>query len=88
MSSSNRRPLPKSIATVCLSGTLPDKLEAAAAAGFDSIELFENDLLTFDGTPRDVRRMAADQGLAISLFQPWDGPYSRMQQLPGGCRRR
>ena len=23
-------PLPKSIATVCLSGTLPDKLEAAA----------------------------------------------------------
>ncbi|GAB0116115.1 bifunctional sugar phosphate isomerase/epimerase/4-hydroxyphenylpyruvate dioxygenase family protein [Acidisoma sp. 7E03] len=61
----------KSIATVCLSGTLPDKLEAAAAAGFDAIELFENDLLTFDGTPRDVRRMASDQGLAIVLFQPF-----------------
>ena len=26
--------LPKSIATVCLSGALPDKLEAASAAGF------------------------------------------------------
>jgi 4-hydroxyphenylpyruvate dioxygenase len=71
MSPSSRKPLVKSIATVCLSGTLPDKLEAAAAAGFDAIELFENDLLTFDGTPRDVRRMASDQGLAISLFQPF-----------------
>jgi 4-hydroxyphenylpyruvate dioxygenase len=71
MNPSNRRALAKSIATVCLSGTLPDKLEAAAAAGFDAIELFENDLLTFDGTPRDVRRMAADLGLAISLFQPF-----------------
>jgi 4-hydroxyphenylpyruvate dioxygenase len=71
MNPPNRRALAKSIATVCLSGTLPDKLEAAAAAGFDAIELFENDLLTFDGTPRDVRRMAADLGLAISLFQPF-----------------
>jgi 4-hydroxyphenylpyruvate dioxygenase len=84
MSSSNRRPLPKSIATVCLSGTLPDKLEAAAAAGFDSIELFENDLLTFDGTPRDVRRMAADQGLAISLFQP----FRDFEAMPEPVRRR
>ncbi len=35
----------RSIATVCLSGCLEDKLEAAAAAGFDAIELFENDLI-------------------------------------------
>ncbi len=63
--------LPKSIATVSLSGTLPDKLEAAAAAGFDSVEIFEADLLAFDGTPRDVRRMASDLGLGISIFQPF-----------------
>ncbi|WP_272910922.1 bifunctional sugar phosphate isomerase/epimerase/4-hydroxyphenylpyruvate dioxygenase family protein [Falsiroseomonas oryziterrae] len=63
--------LPTSIATVCLSGTLPDKLEAAAAAGFDGVEIFENDLLTFDGTPSDVRRMCEELGLAITLFQPF-----------------
>ena len=35
----------RSIATVCLSGTLEDKLAAAAAAGFDEVELFEPDLI-------------------------------------------
>lgn len=63
--------LPKSVATVCLSGSLPDKLEAAAAAGFGGIEIFENDLLTFDGTPAEVRRMCEDLGLAVTLFQPF-----------------
>jgi len=64
-------PLPKSIATVSLSGPLPEKLEAAAAAGFDCVEVFENDLLTFDGSPQDVRRIAEGLGLAIALFQPF-----------------
>jgi len=63
--------LPTSIATVCLSGTLPDKLEAAAAAGFDGVEIFENDLLTFDGTPAEVRRLCEELGLAVTLFQPF-----------------
>ncbi len=63
--------LKKSIATVSLSGTLPDKLEAAAAVGFDGVEIFENDLLTYDGTPQDVRRIAEDLGLALLLFQPF-----------------
>ncbi len=61
----------RSIATVCLSGALPDKLEAAAAAGFDGVEIFENDLLTFDGTPAEARRICEDLGLAITLFQPF-----------------
>lgn len=64
-------PLAKSIATVSLSGTLPEKLEAAAAIGFDGVELFENDLLTYDGSPDDVRRIADGLGLAITLFQPF-----------------
>jgi 4-hydroxyphenylpyruvate dioxygenase len=63
--------LPKSIATVSLSGTLPDKLEAAAAVGFDGVEIFENDLLTFDGIPEDVRQIAYDLGLQLVLFQPF-----------------
>ena len=33
------------IATVCLSGTLEDKLAAAAGAGFHGVEIFENDLI-------------------------------------------
>lgn len=43
----------RSIATVCVSGTLPDKLKAIACAGFDGLEIFENDLLYFTGRPRD-----------------------------------
>lgn len=65
------RRLPRSIATVCLSGDLPDKLEAVAAVGFEGVEIFENDLLTFNGSPAEVRRMAEDLGLAITLFQPF-----------------
>lgn len=61
----------KSIATVSLSGMLPEKLEAAAAAHFDGVEIFENDLLQFPGTPGDVRRMCADLGLRIDMFQPF-----------------
>ena len=64
-------PLPKSIATVSLSGTLPEKLEAAAAIGFDGVEIFENDLLTFDGSPEDVRELAVNLGLTITCFQPF-----------------
>lgn len=61
----------RTIATVSLSGALPEKLEAAAAARFDGIEIFENDILFYAGAPRDVRRYTADIGLSIDLFQPF-----------------
>ncbi len=61
----------RSIATVSLGGTLMEKLQAIAAAGFDGVEIFENDLLYFDGSPRDVKQIAADLGLRILLFQPF-----------------
>lgn len=61
----------RSIATVSLSGTLPEKLEAIAAAGFDGVEIFENDLLYYDGSPRHVRQICADLGIDITLFQPF-----------------
>jgi len=63
--------LRKSIATVCLSGTLGDKLEAIAAARFDAVEIFENDFVYFNGTPRHLATMAADLGLEIDLYQPF-----------------
>ncbi|HUN49159.1 MAG TPA: TIM barrel protein [Stellaceae bacterium] len=74
----------RSIATVCLSGTLLEKLEAAAAARFDAVEIFENDLLYFPGSPDEVRRIAADLGLGIALYQPFRdfeaAPRERLQR--------
>ncbi|GGM99190.1 4-hydroxyphenylpyruvate dioxygenase [Actinoplanes campanulatus] len=61
----------RSIATVCVSGTLDDKLTAAAAAGFDGIELFENDLVVSPWSPAEIRRRCADLGLTIDLYQPF-----------------
>jgi 4-hydroxyphenylpyruvate dioxygenase len=61
----------RSIATVSISGTLVEKLTAIHAAGFEGVEIFENDLLYFDGSPADVRRIAEDLGLKIMLFQPF-----------------
>lgn len=64
-------PLPKSIATVSISGTLAEKMEAIAAVGYDFVEIFENDLLTFEGSPKDVRYLADSLGLGIVCFQPF-----------------
>lgn len=60
-----------SIATVSISGTFAEKLEAIATAGFDGIEIFEQDFLASDFTPAEVGRMVADAGLSITLFQPF-----------------
>jgi 4-hydroxyphenylpyruvate dioxygenase len=61
----------RSIATVSLSGTLRQKLEAIAAARFDGIELFENDFIQFAGSAKDLRSMVADLGLSVDLYQPF-----------------
>ena len=60
-----------SIATVTLSGSLTTRLAAIAAAGFDGIEIFEQDFLASDFTPAEVGRMVRDHGLEITLFQPF-----------------
>ncbi|MEV7635069.1 TIM barrel protein [Pseudarthrobacter enclensis] len=59
------------IATVCLSGTLKEKMQACAIAGFDGIEIFEQDLVTSPLSPEQVRGMAADLGLGLDLYQPF-----------------
>ncbi|CAN1532060.1 COG3185 4-hydroxyphenylpyruvate dioxygenase and related hemolysins [Rhabdaerophilaceae bacterium] len=73
-----------SIATVCVSGTLQDKLEAISAAGFQHVEIFENDLIAFPGSPRDVRRLCADLGLAIVTCQP----FRDFEGMPAARRQR
>ena len=72
----------RGIATVCLSGTLEEKLRAAAAAGFDAVELFENDLI---GSPlrarpsvRELRRRARARDRALPA----------VPRLRGGARSR
>ena len=59
------------IATVCLSGSLPEKLRAIADAGFSDVEIFENDLIAYHGSPSDVRKLCADLGLNIITVQPF-----------------
>lgn len=49
-----------SIATVSLSGSLTEKVEAVSRAGFDGVEIFENDLL---GSPLAV----TDPGVGRSI---------------------
>jgi 4-hydroxyphenylpyruvate dioxygenase len=61
----------RSVATVCLSGTLEDKLAAAAAAGFDGVEIFEPDLVASSWSPAEIALRCADLGLSIDLYQPF-----------------
>ena len=61
----------KGIATVCLSGTLEDKLAAAAHAGFDSVEIFEPDLIGCPLSPGEIRARADALGLRLALYQPF-----------------
>lgn len=73
-----------SIATVCISGNLQEKLEAIAAAGFGAVEIFENDLIAFPGSPREVRRICADLGLTIITCQP----FRDFEGMPAHKRQR
>ncbi|HEY4893363.1 MAG TPA: TIM barrel protein [Reyranella sp.] len=73
-----------SIATVSLSGTLGEKLEAIANAKFDAVEIFENDLITFNGAPADVRRACDELGLDIVTLQP----FRDFEGMPPGRRER
>jgi len=71
------------IATVSLSGDFAEKLDAIAKAGFDGIEIFEQDFISFDFSPADVRKMVSDHGLEIMLFQP----FRDFEGLPDGPLR-
>lgn len=59
-----------SIATVCMSGSLVEKLRAAADAGFDGVEIFEPDLISAPESPEEIRSLAERLGLTLDLYQP------------------
>ena len=71
-----------SIATVSISGNLREKLAAIARAGFDGIEIFEQDFIADAGSPREIGDMIRDHGLEITLFQP----FRDFEGLPGDLR--
>lgn len=60
-----------SIATVSVPGVLAQKLAAIAEAGFDGIEIFEQDFIADAHSPAEIGRMVRDHGLEILLFQPF-----------------
>ena len=60
-----------SIATVSISGSLREKLSAIAEAGFDGVEIFEQDFIADTGSPREVGTLIRDHGLEVMLFQPF-----------------
>jgi len=60
-----------SIATVCLSGTLTDKLHACAEAGFDGVEIFEPDLVASPASPDEIVALGRRLGLSFDLYQPF-----------------
>ncbi|MFF2031621.1 bifunctional sugar phosphate isomerase/epimerase/4-hydroxyphenylpyruvate dioxygenase family protein [Arthrobacter sp. NPDC058192] len=76
------------IATVCLAGTLREKMQACAVAGFDGIEIFEQDLVTSPLSPEDVRKLAADLGLTLDLYQPFRDFDSVGEDVLGANLRR
>jgi 4-hydroxyphenylpyruvate dioxygenase len=84
MKTAQDRTMRTSIATVCLSGGLSEKLQAIAAAGFRGVEIFENDLLSYQGTPTDVAKEIADLGLTLITFQP----FRDFEGMPDTQRRR
>lgn len=73
-----------SIATVSISGVLDAKLRAIAAAGFAGAEIFENDLLSSNLSPREIAVLMNDLGLACTMFQP----FRDLEGLPGPQRAR
>ncbi|OJY68083.1 MAG: 3-keto-5-aminohexanoate cleavage protein [Sphingobium sp. 66-54] len=72
------------IASVSLSGTLESKIRAAAAAGFDEIEIFDTDFLASPLSPREVKALLDDLGLGCTLYQP----FRDLEGLPEPYRQR
>src|SRR6056297_982562 len=72
------------IATVSVSGNLEEKIEAIAAAGFDGIEVFEQDFIADARSPGEVGARIRAAGLEVMLFQP----FRDFEGLPGALRQK
>jgi len=61
----------RAMATLCLSGDLPNKLEAIARAGFGGVEIFIDDLQSSGLSPRAVGERCHELGLTVVALQPF-----------------
>lgn len=57
------------ISSLSFQGSLPDKMQAAADAGFRQIEIFLEDVVAADADPQDIAAFAQDLGLTIVSLQ-------------------
>ena len=76
-----------SIATVSIAGDFREKLFAIASAGFDGIEIFEQDFIGFEHGPLEAGNLVRDFGLEIMLFQPFRDFEGYRQLLVKGLAR-
>ena len=73
-----------SIATMSLGRDLEGKATAISRAAFDGAEIFENDFVASDRTPREVGQMLSDNGLEVTAFQP----FRDFEGLPAPIRQK
>lgn len=62
-------PYENSVASVCFSGTIFEKIDAVAKAGFDSIEIMTPDLE--EATPEEIYQYCQSRNISISILQPF-----------------
>jgi len=67
---------------------LEEKLEACAVAGFDGVEIFEQDLLVSPLSPAEVKARAERLGLTLDLFQPFRDMEAVPEEVFEGNLRR
>ena len=78
----------RAIASVSLSGGLADKLQAAAEAGFDVVELFEPDLVGSFCKPERLHDLARELAISLEAYQPLrDFEAVGTHQLQANLRR-
>jgi hypothetical protein len=78
--------LPKSIATVSLSGMLGKKMEARGQSASAGLRFSRTTLLTFQGSPTDKHFLAESLGVTIARFQPSTSRLSRFGKFPTSVR--
>lgn len=61
------------ISTAMVSGSLPNKFDKIAQAGFRQVDLFEKDFTGFSGTARDVVDLAKNRGLLLRSLDSVEG---------------
>ena len=76
-------PHPASISTVCLSGTLVEKIHAISEAGFNSVEIYESDLVNFWGELSEIRDLCHKLRLGIASIRTEEGLEGMAEPLNG-----